>query len=72
MYNTKAISTFIGKRIADFMNAGLSIGVGYVYFVLLKNVNPLIKWILIAAYFRILVNVTRSFTEILDAYNKHN
>ncbi len=41
--NKKPVKTIESKLLADVFNVGLEIGVGYLYFVTLRKVSPLIK-----------------------------
>ncbi len=52
---TKHARTIGAKLLADVTNVGLEIGVGYLYFVTLRKVSPLIKIPVLMAANRLLV-----------------
>lgn len=41
--NNKPVKTIGARLLADVFNVGLEVGVGYLYFVTLRKVSPLIK-----------------------------
>ena len=53
--NKKPIKTIGSKLLADVFNVSLEIGVGYLYFVTLRRVSPLIKIPVLMASNRLLV-----------------